>query len=101
MKQKHNNAWSENTTKMMKTILIRVVQHTQSEQHHFTPPASLRKKRGPPNETNNYISCQTNRLLTNTLQNKIRGTRWLFKRLNLTCPQISPATSSDNVYEAN
>jgi len=24
-----------------------------------------------------------------------------FKRLNLTYPQISPATSSDNVYEAN
>jgi len=42
MKQKHNNAWSENTTKMTKTILIRVVQHAQSEQHTVTPPASLR-----------------------------------------------------------
>lgn len=41
MEQKHNNAWSENTTKMTKTILIRAVQRTQSEQH-FTPPASLR-----------------------------------------------------------
>jgi len=38
MKHKHNNACSENTTKMTKTILIRVVQRT-AHRHPTCQPA--------------------------------------------------------------